>query len=114
MPIKDLSEDEKAVVLQCLRAIAESELIDDWEMQTRLGVTRKTLREVISSWPNIDDTAVDSAESLAINNCMNEICHGVRVPPDEWKQWFTVTKAQILNAYRKWARHRGYRSTGIR
>src|SRR5882762_5924112 len=73
--------ERKAIVLQCMKAIADGPEIEDWEFHTRLGIVRPTLRRVISLWPGIDDGSDDSDEFLAINNCLNEICHGVDIPP---------------------------------
>jgi len=81
MAFKELSPSEKAIVLQCMKAIADGPEIEDWEFHTRLGIVRPTLRRVISLWPGIDDGSDDSDEFLAINNCLNEICHGVDIPP---------------------------------
>jgi len=81
MAFKELSPSEKAIVLQCMKAIADGPEIEDWEFHTRLGIVRPTLRRVISLWPEIDDGSDDSDEFLAINNCLNEICHGVDIPP---------------------------------
>lgn len=114
MSPKSLSDEDKVAILQCMKAIAESQLIEDWELQTRLGLNREDLRAVISRWPNIDDSVTNSDAFLAINNCMNEICNGVYVPPEEWNKWFTMTKSEILKSYHKWARQRGNNSTGLR
>ena len=114
MSLMNLPDEDKEAVLQCMRAIAESQLIEDWEIHTRLGLNRETLRAVVSRWPNIDDSVVDSDAYLAINNCMNEICHGVHIPTEEWDKWFTMTRAQILDSYRKWSGRRGEYFSGLR
>lgn len=114
MWIEKLSDLQRAAVLQCVRAIAESQLIEDWEIRTRLGISRETLSEILARWPNIDDTDDGSEEFLAINNCMNEVCHGVRISTEEWDRWFTVTRSQVLDSYRTWLTLRGNFSSGIR
>src|SRR5271166_5204687 len=103
MYLKSLSDEEKAVVLLCLTAIAESQLIEDWEMHTRLGLKRETLRAIIAQWPNIDDSDPDSNEYLAVNNCMNEISNGIHIQQDEWDKLFTMTRSQVLDIYCKWS-----------
>jgi hypothetical protein len=97
-----------------MKALAESQLIEDWEMHTRLGIRRETLREIVSRWPNIDDTDPHSDEFLAINNCMNEICNGLRISPEEWNKLFTLTRPQILDAYQKWSGCGGNYFAGLR
>src|SRR5207244_1060743 len=88
MAFDELSEQEQGVVLQCLSAILNGPFIDDWEFQTRLGIDRTAVLEVLAAWPNLDDADPGSATSLAINNCMNEALHGVEITPDEWSRWF--------------------------
>lgn len=114
MGLNGLSDEDKVAILQCMRAIAESQLIEDWEIHSRLGMKRETLRAVVSCWPNIDDSIVDSDAFLAINNCLNEICHGVYISPEEWDKWFTLTRSQIFDSYRKWLDRRGESHSGIR
>jgi len=96
-----------------MRAIADGLEIEDWEFQTRLGIARPALRRVISLWPQIDDGSDESDEFLAINNCLNEICHGVDIPPTEWEKRFAQPKDDIKPTYVKWLRLRDS-SDGIR
>src|ERR1700730_13719743 len=114
MSLKRLSDEDKAAVLQCMTAIVRSQLIGDWEMHTRLGLTRERLRKVISRWPQIDDSVIDSDAFLAINNCMNAICSGVQTPPGQWDQWFTMARSQVLDRYRKWSIRTANYAPGIR
>jgi hypothetical protein len=114
MSLKSLSEEDKAAVLQCMTAIVGSQLIEDWETHPRLGLTRERLRKVISRWPQIDDSVIDSDAFLAIDNCMNEICSGVQIPPGPWDKRFKMTRSQVLDSYRKWSIRTANYSSGIR
>lgn len=114
MSLKSLSDEDKAAVLQCMTALVGTQLIEDWEMHTRLGLTRERRRKVISRWPQIDDFVIDSDAFLAINNCMNEICSGVQIPPGQWDKWFTMKRLQVLDRYRKWSIRTANYSSGIR
>ena len=114
MTFKELSRGEKEIVLQCMKAIADRPEIEDWEFRTRLGIARPTLRRIISVWPEIDDGSDNSDEFLAINNCLNEVCHGVRIPPTEWGKWFAQSRGEIKQTYAKWLRLRAGSSGGIR
>jgi len=107
-------DSQRNVIRQCLRAIQEGPFIEDWEFHTRLGMHRKELEELLSRWPNIDDSRDDSIEVLAINNCFNEICHGVGISDVEWKAWMTVSRSEVRQAYKDWAKARGWKSTGIK
>lgn len=114
MAFKELSSSEKETVLQCMKAIAEGSEIEDWECHTRLGIVRSTLRRIIRLWPEIDDSSNRSDEFLAINNCMNEICHGIHIAPTEWGKRFTQSRDEIRHTYHKWLRLGGYSSAGMR
>jgi hypothetical protein len=114
MAFKELSQSEKEIVLQCMKAIADGPEIEDWEFHPRLGIDRLTLRRIISVWPEINDGTENSDEFLAINNCLNEVCHGFDIPPTEWGKTFTHSKDEIRQTYAKWLRLRGGSSGGIR
>ena len=79
-----------------------------------MGIVRATLRRIISTWPEIDDRAENSEEFLAVNNCLNEVCHGLDMTPAEWRKWFTQPKDEIRRTYAEWLRLRGGSSGGIR
>jgi hypothetical protein len=114
MAFKELSSSEKEMELQCMKAIAEGSEIEDWEFHTRLGIVRSTLRKIINSWPEIDDSSNHSDECLAINNCMNEICNGIHIPSTEWRKHFTQSRDEIRHTYHKWLRLGGHSSAGMR
>ena len=67
------------MVFGCMLAILEGPFIDDSEFHARLGLERHVMRDILSRWPILDDEADESPARLAINNCMNEVCHGVRI-----------------------------------
>jgi hypothetical protein len=107
MALKQLPSSEQLVVLQCMKAIADSDAIGDQEFQTRLGVARPVLQEIISSWPEIDDSSEDSDGFLAVNNCLNEVCHGVHWPESEWQNRFTEPKDVVKRTYQNWLKLAG-------
>jgi len=114
MPLKEMSKEDQEIVLQCMRAIAEGDDIDDWEFHARLGIERPTLKRIILRWPDLDDRKQDSDEFLAINNCMNEICHGIRLTAEKWSNWFTRPRDAVEQVYRNWLRLGGQTRGGIR
>lgn len=113
MAFEKLLPNEQNIVLQCMTAILEGSFIDSFELQTRLGVDKEELKSVVAAYPQLDDTDEDSATNLAINNCMNEVCHGVDITPDKWIKWFNVSRENVKEVYIKWAKLKGYSSTGI-
>jgi hypothetical protein len=100
MAIESLSAKEQYIVLQCMKATAAH--VDDWEKYSRLGIEADDLQQVIARWPSIDDRDEASVGFLAINNCMNEVCHGFQIPSAEWSTWFDTTIAEVESIYQKW------------
>ncbi len=96
-----------------MRVIADGQYIDDSEFQTRLGIDRLALRRVIEKWPHLDDSQSDSDQFVAINNCLNEVCHGIAISPEDWGKWFRETRDEVVETYRDWARLHGLSHTGI-
>ena len=76
--------------------------VADSEQHARVGVEPEELQHIIGEWPNIDDTDEDSAGFLAINGCMNEVCHGFHIASEDWSTWFDTPKAEIKATYEKW------------
>jgi len=111
MAIEALSVEEQGTVLSCMRATAA--YLDDREFHTRLGFEIEDLRRLIDQWPNIDDRNENSVGFLAINNCLNEVCHGFEIPPSEWSNWFNVPMATVKDTYQNWLAIKGI-SGGIR
>lgn len=100
MGIERLSAKEQDIVLRCMRATAAH--VDDWEKHARLALEADDLQREIVRWPNIDDCDESSNGFLAINNCMNEVCHGFRIAPEEWSRWFDTPMSEIVSAHRRW------------
>jgi adenosyl cobinamide kinase/adenosyl cobinamide phosphate guanylyltransferase len=102
MSLRDLPDADQVVVRQCLIAVATGNFIDDREMQTRMGVHRDKLLSILQRWPDIDDALENSDDAIAINNCLNEICHGIEIPAAEWSTWFNTPRGDIQRVFEKW------------
>lgn len=68
MPLTALTEEEREIVLRCLRAAASGPFFEDDEFFTLFGVSRSELRAVIGAWPNVDES--EEAVHLSINNSL--------------------------------------------
>jgi ribosomal protein S8 len=102
MAFEQLSVDEQRIVLQCMKIIYDEKYIEEWETQTRIGIDRNSLLHVINVWPNLDDSENDSDVTLAINNCMNEICNGINISEEDREQYFKTTGENIKKTYEHW------------
>lgn len=96
-----LNESERNVVRQCMQAVLDGSWIDDFEFETRLGFERESLKAILSSWPVLYDST-NGLVRLAINNCMNEVCHGINFSDGDWNTWFTQSREQVAATFSKW------------
>lgn len=113
MAFSQLPQREKELIHECMVAIAQGPFLDEWEFQTRIGITRAELMAVLAEWPDFNYASDGAMETLAINNCSNEILHGLFVSPCQWEQWFSGTKEELADAYQHWAQIEGYKATGV-
>ena len=102
-----LSDSDRQIVLQCLNAITKGKFLEG-EFHARLGIEPEELELLVAVYPNIDDSDDNSNATLAINNCFNEVCHGIHFSDREWSQWFNVSKSEVEEVYRKWTTLRGW------
>jgi hypothetical protein len=108
-----LSDSERQIIFQCLKAILKGRFLEG-EFHTRLGIEPEELEGIVTAYPDVDNSDDNSDAAIAINNCLNEVCHGISFSDREWSQWFTVSKPEIEEVYRKWAVLRGRSHSGIR
>ena len=113
MYFSQLDRQEKQAVLESMKAVLESGELE-FEYSSRLGIDEKDLKEIIEKFPNLDDSNDSSNETLAINNCLNEVCYGINFTEDKWCKWFTRSYREVEKIYKKWAKLRGWNYTGIR
>lgn len=114
MALTHLSESEQDIVRQCLVALRDGRYLSEDDLLSRVGVPAAAYDRILGRWPDVDDRDDDSDECLVVNNALNEVCHGVRIPEREWPRWFTVPRDAVAETYRRWALSRGWDHTGIR
>ena len=113
MSLSQLSPQHRAAARECIAFIVQSRELDG-EFDTRIGVAEDQARELLLSWPAVDDSSDANNATLLINNAFNEVCHGIDISDAQWLRWFTTSRENVREAYRAWARARGWDHTGIR
>ena len=113
MSLANLSDKEKQIILQSMNAILRGRFLEG-EFHTRLGIAPEELEQIVTAYPNVDDSDDDSNAASAINNCLNEVGYGINFSEREWSQWFDVGRSEVKDVYWKWALLRGWSGTGIR
>ena len=66
MPLANLEARERELVRRCLQAAVEGPFFPDWEFHALFGLERNEVKEVLESWPKLDDST--EIVQLAINN----------------------------------------------
>ena len=113
MPLRDLPAPDRELVRRCLVAITYGPFLDDFAFRTRIGIGRDGAMRLLDKWPAIDDGVDASDECLTLDNCLNEICHGLEVDRDLWSAWLDVDRDAVKSAYVRWARSRGWRARAL-
>lgn len=114
MTVKQMTDSDKAVILQCLEYIYVSDEVEEPEFRTRLGITRPEMKSIIDKWPDVEDASTWSDAELAINNSMVEVCYGIDIATDRWARSFSVPKSEVERIYKRWSTMRGHSPGGIR
>lgn len=111
MTLAALTDDEREVIRRSMEATFQ---LFDRDFQTRLAITRDTMRSLLECWPDVDDTLDDSDACVAINNAMNDLLHGVGISDQRAHELTGVDRAEMRRIYRKWAAKRSWPSSGLR
>jgi hypothetical protein len=100
MPLNALSEEERRVVLECMRASIEGPFFPDWEFASLFGVARSDLARIVAAWPKLDEDAEEVA--LAINNSMNNLLGYPHGCERDWSRFLSVPPREVERIFLKW------------
>jgi hypothetical protein len=108
---KQLSESDQQAVLEAMKYVSST--VDEFEFQTRLGITRQELEDVMKQWPELDDSSEGSITAISINNSLNEVVNGLDIGESRWRSHFSLTRNEMGQVYKKWLAL-GFSNGGIR
>ena len=101
MPLADLNERERDVVRECLHAATEGPFFPDWEFATIFGLERDEVRQVLASWPDLDET--NETVVCAINNSFNNLLgYPTRNKQEIWPKFISVDGMDLARIFDKW------------
>jgi hypothetical protein len=93
MNLEHLSDADKEVVGQALRAAADGPFFDECEFHTLSGLTRSEVRAVADAWPNVE---LQSANvHVAVNNSLNNLFGCPHRQDSVWSEWISVNRRQL-------------------
>jgi hypothetical protein len=93
MDLDRLSDADKALVGQALRAAVDGPFFPEWEFHTLFGLTRGEIRAMADAWPNVDLTS--SNVTLAVNNALNNLLGYPHGQDSAWPQWISADPAKL-------------------
>lgn len=101
MSLKNLTAEERELVLRCLRASVEGPFFEDVGFHTLFGLTRAEVAGVAANWSTIDEC--EEAVGLAINNSMgNLIGYPHEVDAQEAQSWIGADWHEVERVFNKW------------
>jgi hypothetical protein len=101
MSLTDLDEREREVVRECLRAVVKGPFFPDWEFSTIFGLTRDEVKQVLLSWPELNEG--DESVVRAINNSFNNLLgYPTRNKPELWPKFISVSGIELARIFDKW------------
>ena len=101
MPLTTLTSAEQQVVFECLRCIAEDNVVfPAWEFPTIFGIDLATFKQVYQRWPAVDDA--QETTRLAINNAMNNLLGYPHAHHDTWAAVMPYSKERVTEVFDKW------------
>ncbi len=106
MPLADLTETERRIIGQCLRAAADGPFFGDAEFETLLGLSRREVRDIADRFPDVDEyddepTGRDDSW-LAINNTLANLVGYPQGQDEAWSSHISVSKEEVDRIWRKW------------
>jgi hypothetical protein len=95
-----LTEREKEVVFECLRAASDGPFFPNWEFATLFGLERAQLRRIAAAAPHIDDSHEDTV--LAIHNTLANLLDYPHHHESAWSQFISVPEEEVSRVFSKW------------
>ena len=95
--LANLSQDDRNVVRQCLRAAVEGPFFPDWEFDGLFGLDRAEVRKILGAWPDLDESS-DSVH-LAINNSLGNLLGYPHGCESQWSQFISVSAGEVSRVF---------------
>ena len=111
--LEKLTDEEKQIIGECLRAAAFGPFFPDWEFHALFGVGRDEAIRVAESWPNVEET--DISASYLINDSINNLLGYPHRKQNDWGNYISASSDKvygILNRFRTLTGKRNNQQTG--
>lgn len=88
-----LDERDIRIVAECMAAVVNGDFFPEWEFDTLFGVSREAVRDVSSTWPNVDFS--DQVTSGAIVGSLNNLLGYPHRREEDWQKYISVAPAEV-------------------
>ncbi len=88
----ELSEREKEIVKQCLRAAVEGPFFPEWEFHTLFGLRTDEARRALEAWPN---GKVTKDVRRAVVGAMNHLTGYPHGEEERWKSYIAAEPEEV-------------------
>jgi hypothetical protein len=99
MPLIDLTEQERAVIRQCLRAAVRGPFFPMWEFHALFGLDHAEVADIAFA-PVLDDSMTDVYR--AINNALNMLTGYPHRRYDVWHVYIAASPLEVRKLLKKW------------
>jgi hypothetical protein len=89
-----LTENEKNIVLQCLKACIGEVFFPDWEFHTLTGYEKDEVKHLIVNWPKANFEDLDT-RNLVLNVLNNLLGYPHKVSNRQWETHITASPEEI-------------------
>ena len=91
--LASLTDRERAVIGECLRAAAEGPFFDDAEFGALFGLERGEVERVAARWPDVGPG--DETARLAVNNALVNLAGYPHGREREWARWISADAGEV-------------------
>src|SRR3954462_9019645 len=100
MSLADLTEDERRVIGEGLRAAVTGPFFPMWEFATLFGLDHQEVPDIAFAPPPLDDSRRDVR--VAVNNALNMLTGYPHQRYDLWHDYISAPPAEVRRILKKW------------
>jgi len=107
MAVEQLSDIDKQIIGECLRAAAEGPFFKDveaedpdWEFHPLFGLDREEFVRIVAAYPNVDSR--NESVALAINNSLGNLVGYPHGHDKDWSRFISVSVAEVASVFERW------------
>ena len=105
MDFDTLSDKDKIIVGQALRAAADGPFFPEWEFQSLFGMRRSQVRAIADAWPQPAASLEDVTQ--AVNNSLNNLLGYPHHMEATWSQWISIDCQRLNELFNRLRGRRG-------